>query len=94
MLFHGLLTTYWGKSVLTQLRLHFLTRSGLIQPNGANLTGGGTGGAFETSGSSATPSFIEFSGGVLPMLPAGFTSAVIVGLCGALIGAIGVYGRL
>lgn len=66
--------------------------SSILQPNGANLTGGGTGGAF-ASDTSSTPSFVSFNG-VLPLLPVGVLPALAVGLSGALLGAAGVYGRL
>lgn len=65
--------------------------SSTLQPNGANLTGGGTGGAF-ASDASSTPSFVSFNG-VLPLLPVGVLPALAVGLSGALLGAAGVYGR-
>ncbi|KAL5495118.1 hypothetical protein ACEPAI_580 [Sanghuangporus weigelae] len=89
-------TPFWdpigNKCICQSTDCSFTDFSRPIGPNGANLTGGGTGGAFESS-ASATPSFTEFNGGVLPILPAGFTSALFVGFCGALIGVVGVYGR-
>jgi len=66
-----------------------------VGPNGANLTGGGTGGAFNSSTASAVPSFVTFNdGGVLPQLPSGLVPALAVSFVGAMLGALGVYGRL
>jgi len=69
-----------------------LTLSIFLQPNGANLTGGGTGGAFYNQ-SKPTQSFIAFNGDV-PAVPHGVIPAVIVGFAGAILGMVGVYGRL
>jgi len=41
-----------------------------------------------------TQSFIAFNNGDIPSLPHGVLPAVIVGIAGAILGMIGVYGRL
>ncbi|KAI5120853.1 hypothetical protein M0805_007040 [Coniferiporia weirii] len=91
-------TPFWdpigNKCICTSDTCSFTDNSRPIGPNGANLTGGGTGGAFDNGSDSATTSFVSFNGGVLPALPVGFFPALAVGLLGALAGAMGVYGRL
>lgn len=64
-----------------------------VQPNGANLTGGGLGGDFYATGSQTT-TFVSFSGAALPALPIGVIHALGAALIGAAIGALGVYSRL
>jgi hypothetical protein len=64
----------------------------LSQPNGANLTGGGTGGS--AASGSASSSFVPFNGAPLPLMPAGVLPAIILGCVGALLGAFGVASRI
>jgi hypothetical protein len=64
----------------------------LSQANGANLTGGGTGGS--AASGSASASFVPFNGAPLPLMPAGVWPAIILGCLGALLGAFGVVSRI
>lgn len=61
------------------------------QPNGANLTGGGTGGS---ASGAASSSFVPFNGAPIPLMPAGVLPAIILGCVGALLGAFGVVSRI
>ena len=73
----------------------FLFVSPFLQPNGANLTGGGTGSAFYPSGSSPQASYIPFNGAAPPsILPAGSWPALLLGCIGAFMGTFGVFSRL
>ncbi|KAH8120052.1 hypothetical protein DFH11DRAFT_1499913 [Phellopilus nigrolimitatus] len=90
-------TPFWdpigNKCICTSETCSFTDDSRAIGPNGANLTGGGTGGSFASGAASATSSFVTFNGGVLPVFPTGVFPTFAIGLAGALFGAIGVYGR-
>ncbi|KAJ7439981.1 hypothetical protein FB451DRAFT_143851 [Mycena latifolia] len=89
-------TPFWdpiaGKCLCTSSTCAFTDDSRPIGPNGANLTGGGTGGA---SGSSADPtqSYVPFNGRGFAV-PAGVWAATVVGAVGALLGTLGVTGYL
>jgi peptidoglycan/xylan/chitin deacetylase (PgdA/CDA1 family) len=87
-------TPFWdpvaGHCLCTSSTCAFTDNTRTIGPNGANLTGGGTGGASGDS-SSPTPTFIPFNGD-LPRLPAGLWPALALGCAGALLGAFGVLG--
>jgi hypothetical protein len=66
-----------------------------LQPNGANLTGGGTGSNFDPSKSKPEASYIPFNGAAPPsILPAGAWPALLLGCIGALFGTFGVFSRL
>lgn len=65
------------------------------QPNGANLTGGGTGGSAGAGKATATP-YTPFNGsGAAPSvgLPLGLWPAMLVGWAGLLVGGLGVASR-
>jgi hypothetical protein len=87
-------TPFWdpigGDCICTSSTCAFTDNTRAIGPNGANLTGGGTGGAF--SDTSPTPTFIPFNGD-LPRLPAGLWPALVLGCAGAFLGAFGVLSR-
>jgi hypothetical protein len=89
-------TPFWdpiaGKCICSSSTCAFSDNSRPIGPNGANLTGGGTGGSFDGSGS-ATPSYIPFNSDT-PLLPAGLWPTLIFGCAGALLGTLGVISRL
>jgi len=88
-------TPFWdpikGNCVCTSSTCTFADNSRPIGPNGANLTGGGTGGA---GGASATPSaYVPFNGDS-PAFAAGVWSTLFVGMLGALIGSFGLFARM
>jgi peptidoglycan/xylan/chitin deacetylase (PgdA/CDA1 family) len=89
-------TPFWdpiaGQCICTSSTCAFSDNSRPIGPNGANLTGGGTGGSFGSA--SATATYVRFNGATLTALPAGVWPAVILGCVGALLGAFGVVSRL
>jgi len=90
-------TPFWdpiaGSCICTSNTCAFADDSRPIGPNGANLTGGGTGGSFNGESGSATPTYVPFNGD-LSSLPAGLWPALILGCAGALLGALGVVSRL
>ncbi|KIK71468.1 hypothetical protein GYMLUDRAFT_254679 [Collybiopsis luxurians FD-317 M1] len=90
-------TAFWdpvaGNCLCQDSSCQFSDESRPIGPNGANLTGGGTGGALQSG--SATPSFEAFNGAdPSPLFSTGAKHALVVGLIGAVIGAAEVIGRL
>ncbi|KAJ7656978.1 hypothetical protein DFH06DRAFT_466784 [Mycena polygramma] len=89
-------TAFWdpigGKCLCTAANCTFNDASRPIGPNGANLTGGGTGGAAGAS-TSATNPYVPFNGKGFA-LPAGVWAATFVGAIGALVGTWGVFGLL
>lgn len=62
----------------------------LSQPNGANLTGGGTGGNFSGSASKPSHSYVAFNGNdAMPeSLPSGWWQSVLVGSIGIAFGVV------
>lgn len=88
-------TPFWdpiaGQCLCTSSTCQFSDNSRPIGPNGANLTGGGTGGS---AASSSASSFVPFSGAPPPLMPAGVLPAIILGCVGALLGAFGVVSRI
>ncbi|KAJ7589601.1 hypothetical protein C8J56DRAFT_1049242 [Mycena floridula] len=88
-------TPFWdpvgGKCICTASTCNFADDSRPIGPNGANLTGGGTGGDFGSSGSSST--YVPFNG-ALPTLPSGILYTVVIAVLGATLGSYGVFSRL
>ncbi|KAJ7857553.1 hypothetical protein B0H13DRAFT_2237705 [Mycena leptocephala] len=89
-------TAFWdpiaGKCLCTSSTCAFTDASRPIGPNGANLTGGGTGGAAGASASTTNP-YVPFNGERYT-LPAGVWAATLVGALGALVGTWGVFGCL
>jgi len=90
-------TPFWdpidGKCLCTSSTCLFTDGSRPVGPNGANLTGGGTGGAFTASASTATAtdSFVPFNDAMAsPLLSKGARHAIILGFVGALMGTLGV----
>ncbi|KAJ7052259.1 hypothetical protein C8F01DRAFT_626387 [Mycena amicta] len=89
-------TPFWdpiaGKCSCTSADCQFVDNSRPIGPNGANLTGGGTGGATD-SNAAPTASYVPFNGRGYT-LPSGVWAASVLGVIGALVGAFGVVGRM
>ncbi|KAF7340989.1 hypothetical protein MSAN_02084300 [Mycena sanguinolenta] len=87
-------TPFWdpvaGNCICTSSTCAFTDNSRAIGPNGANLTGGGTGGTAGAS-ASATNLYVPFNGRGFA-LPPGVWAATLVGLIGALVGTWGVFG--
>jgi len=90
-------TPFWdpiaGQCICTSSTCQFTDNSRPIGPNGANLTGGGTGGS-AASGTAAASSYVPFNGAPVLLMPAGVLPAVILGCVGALLGAFGVVSRI
>jgi hypothetical protein len=88
-------TPFWdpvaGKCICTSSTCQFTDNSRPIGPNGANLTGGGTGGS---ASGAASSSFVPFNGAPVSLMPAGVLPAIILGCVGALLGAFGVVTRI
>jgi len=89
-------TPFWdpvkGQCICNSNTCAFADNSRPVGPNGANLTGGGTGGGFNGGQPSATP-FIPFNGDA-PRFSPGVWNAFIVGVVGALVGTFGVIHRI
>jgi hypothetical protein len=90
-------TPFWdpieGKCICTSSTCQFQDNSRAIGPNGANLTGGGLGGSFDGAQASST-AYVPFNA-ELPAFPVkGMLSAVVVGLVGAVVGGLSVFGRV
>jgi hypothetical protein len=89
-------TAFWdpigGKCLCTSNDCAFVDNSRPIGPNGANLTGGGTGGSADPN-ATPTPSFVPFNGRA-NALPNGVWAASALGLFGTFIGAFGLLGRV
>ncbi|KAJ7799096.1 hypothetical protein B0H14DRAFT_1711143 [Mycena olivaceomarginata] len=89
-------TPFWdpiaGKCLCTASDCAFADNSRPIGPNGANLTGGGTGGSADAS-ASPTNAYVPFNGGGFT-LPVGVWAATTVGAVGAVVGMWGVFGLL
>ncbi|KAH9004289.1 hypothetical protein EDB86DRAFT_3209363 [Lactarius hatsudake] len=84
-------TPFWdpikGQCICTSSTCQFQDNSRPIGPNGANLTGGGTGGSFSSGTASPTNSFVPFNGnGAVSPLPAGIWLAIMFGFIGAMLG--------
>ncbi|KAJ7292587.1 hypothetical protein C8J57DRAFT_1490092 [Mycena rebaudengoi] len=84
-------TPFWdpiaGKCICTASTCAFADTSRPIGPNGANLTGGGTG------ASNASPTmYVPFNGRGYALLPASVWAATLVGILGGLIGMLNVFG--
>ncbi|KDR85820.1 hypothetical protein GALMADRAFT_132466 [Galerina marginata CBS 339.88] len=90
-------TPFWdpigGKCICNSETCTFTDLSRPVGPNGANLTGGDTGAAFNSS-SSSNPSFVPFNGAAPPsLLPSGAWPAILLGCIGALLGTVGVVSK-
>jgi hypothetical protein len=86
-------TPFWdpvkGQCICTSSTCQFQDNSRPIGPNGANLTGGGTGGSFSSGAASPTSSYVPFNGnGAVSPLPAGIWLAIMLGFFGAMFGSI------
>ncbi|KAH7911595.1 hypothetical protein BJ138DRAFT_1150251 [Hygrophoropsis aurantiaca] len=81
-------TPFWdpiaGNCLCTSSSCAFTDNSRPIGPNGANLTGGGTGGS--SSGASQTPSYVNFNGAPPVKL---FGSGLVGVVCAVFVGALG-----
>ncbi|KAF7300354.1 hypothetical protein HMN09_00918700 [Mycena chlorophos] len=90
-------TPFWdpigNKCLCTESTCAFTDNARPIGPNGANLTGGGTGGDGSSSSGTPTPSYVPFNGRGYA-LPTGIWAATIVGALGALVGVLGLAGRV
>ncbi|KAJ7589709.1 hypothetical protein C8J56DRAFT_826958 [Mycena floridula] len=90
-------TPFWdpvaGKCICTASTCNFADNSRPIGPNGANLTGGGTGGEF---GSSPTVTYVPFNGAAVPQIPipSGVLHAVAIAILGVILGSYGVLRRV
>ncbi|KAG5638494.1 hypothetical protein H0H81_012299 [Sphagnurus paluster] len=89
-------TPFWdpiaGKCICTSSTCAFADDSRPIGPNGANLTGGGLGGAFQNASASQT-AYVPFNGD-LPSLPRGVWPSIILACAGAIFGSLAVGARL
>ncbi|CAL1694786.1 unnamed protein product [Somion occarium] len=91
-------TPFWdpiaGECICTASTCAFSDNSRPIGPNGANLTGGGTGADSAQASQSSNP-YVPFNGsGALKSLPSGVLPAIIFGAVGALIGVLGIAAHL
>ncbi|KAI0079550.1 hypothetical protein K474DRAFT_1733626 [Panus rudis PR-1116 ss-1] len=92
-------TPFWdpiaGECICTASSCAFADNSRPIGPNGANLTGGGTGSDSSAQASQSSNPYVPFNGnGALSSLPGGILPALLVGTLGAVIGALGLAARL
>ncbi|KAG6818372.1 hypothetical protein H0H93_005494 [Arthromyces matolae] len=91
-------TPFWdpiaGKCICTSSTCAFIDNSRPIGANGANLTGGGTGGSFENDTSASATAYIPFNNGELPTLPQGVWHTVFLAGVGALLGSLSLFARL
>ncbi|KAN0134880.1 carbohydrate esterase [Lactarius tabidus] len=82
-------TAFWdpinGQCVCNSSTCQFQDNSRPIGPNGANLTGGGTGGLALAGTAAPTSSYVPFSGASSP-LPAGIWLAIMLGFIGVMSG--------
>lgn len=89
-------TPFWdpikGDCICNSSTCAFEDTSKPIGPNGANLTGGGTGSEAEPSASQSANPYVPFNG-AQTSLPIGASYALVFGLFGALIGASGAFAR-
>lgn len=90
-------TPFWdpigGKCICTSSSCSFADETRPIGPNGANLTGGGIGGAFANSAPTKTP-YVAFNGEASSLkVPVGLELTLVVGVFGALVGVLGVLER-
>ncbi|KAK7063546.1 carbohydrate esterase family 4 protein [Favolaschia claudopus] len=90
-------TAFWdpigAKCLCSSNNCAFTDNSRPIGPNGANLTGGGTGSNAAGASASATTTYVPFNGKGFS-LPPGVWAATFAGAVGALVGVYGVWGML
>lgn len=91
-------TPFWdpigGKCICSSSNCQFEDNSRPIGPNGANLTGGGTGGSFDAGTPQSTPSYAPFdSAAPTARLPHGVMLAVTLACLSTLLGALCVLGH-
>ncbi|KAG6808581.1 hypothetical protein H0H92_003652 [Tricholoma furcatifolium] len=95
-------TPFWdpiaGNCICNSSTCAFVDDSRPIGANGANLTGGGTGGSFDndTSSSASATAYLPFNGvnAALPAIPKGVYHGVLVACVGALLGSLSLFVRL
>ncbi|EIM83551.1 uncharacterized protein STEHIDRAFT_83725 [Stereum hirsutum FP-91666 SS1] len=92
-------TAFWdpikGECLCTSSSCAFVDNSRPIGPNGANLTGGGTGTEYNSSSQASSTDYTPFNGsGALPTLPKGVWPAVFVGALGAVLGMVGILAKM
>ncbi|KAF8899375.1 hypothetical protein BD779DRAFT_1607831 [Infundibulicybe gibba] len=91
-------TPFWdpiaGKCLCKSNVCAFDDDSRPIGPNGANLTGGGTGGVGAFKSAPTAASFTPFYNGGTASIPKEIWPTVVLGFAGALIGALGMITRL
>ncbi|KAG5717983.1 hypothetical protein E4T56_gene1729 [Termitomyces sp. T112] len=91
-------TPFWdpiaGNCICTSTTCTFADDSRPIGPNGANLTGGGTGGTFDSDTSPAQTAYVPFNNSDIPTLPRGVWSSVLLACVGALLGSLSLFIRL
>lgn len=89
-------TPFWdpikGECICTSSTCAFTDTSRPIGPNGANLTGNQINSTDSSSSTQTTDPYVPFNGAV--QLPAGVSTALLVGVVGAFIGALGAVARL
>ncbi|EMD32610.1 hypothetical protein CERSUDRAFT_118648 [Gelatoporia subvermispora B] len=89
-------TPFWdpigGKCICTSSTCEFTDESRPIGPNGANLTGGGTGSSPASAASSSAAQFVPFNAAA--RLPDGLVPAIAVAITGVLVSTWGILGRL
>jgi len=87
-------TPFWdpiaGNCTCTSASCAFVDNSRPIGPNGANLTGGGTGSNFSDP---STTSYLPFNSAVSSFLPSGWWQTFAIGAVGMAIGAAEVFNR-
>jgi len=91
-------TPFWdpvaGQCICTASTCAFSDNSRPIGPNGANLTGGGTGQSPAQASQSSSP-YVPFNGnGALSNIPGGIVPTLLVGAVGAIVGVFGIISRL
>ncbi|RPD64578.1 hypothetical protein L227DRAFT_260922 [Lentinus tigrinus ALCF2SS1-6] len=89
-------TPFWdpikGECICTSSTCAFTDSSRPIGPNGANLTGDQLNSTDQSSPSQSSDPYVPFNGAV--GLPAGAFTALVVGVVGAFVGAVGAVARL
>ncbi|KAL0951940.1 hypothetical protein HGRIS_008592 [Hohenbuehelia grisea] len=91
-------TPFWdpikGNCICTSSTCQFADNSRAVGPNGANLTGGGTGSAFGSGASGSSPTYVPFNGEPSALLSTSLWPTLLVGLLGACLGTVGLLSGL
>ncbi|TBU62469.1 hypothetical protein BD310DRAFT_871227 [Dichomitus squalens] len=90
-------TPFWdpikGQCICNSSTCAFTDASRPIGPNGANLTGDQVNSTDGSSSSQTADPYVPFNAAA-PQLPAGVTTALLVGVIGAFVGAVGAVARI